>query len=250
MTAKADLLQAARSLANRGGTLFSPVELIAEARRHGCTYPDITLRSMLIYHLRVDEGRAPAGQGFERVSGGLYRLSRSTLGPQAVQTAETGDTCEAVQDSSAPSVSRDWTWEGNVQSSVVRYLVGEGWDIVRVADTASREHGFDVEAQQSGSRLLVEVKGYPSGTYRNGPEMGKQRRYNPATQARTYFGNALLAGLIMRSEHPDASIVLAFPAVPTYEGLCRRTAAPLNLAGVGVWLVAESGAVVPVAASS
>ena len=39
---------------------------------------------------------------------------------------------------------RPWFWEGNVQAAVVRHLVKEGFDVVRVADTSSREHGKDI----------------------------------------------------------------------------------------------------------
>jgi hypothetical protein len=109
-----------------------------------------------------------------------------------------------------------WLEVASVQAQVVRHLAANGWDITRVADTESREHGVDIEARSGLDRILVEVKGFPSSTYVRGSGAGEPKRFGRGAQARTYFSNAALAGLLMRSEHPNSRVVLAFPSRDTY----------------------------------
>lgn len=134
-----------------------------------------------------------------------------------------------------------WSSEAAVQSAVVTWLVGQGWSIVRVADTASREHGVDVVARRAGTDLLVEVKGYPSSTYATGDRAGQPRKWHPASQARTYFGDALLAVLVMRDASPDADVMLALPDVPGYRGLFDKVRASLDAVRVQVVFVSQAG---------
>src|SRR4051794_5036637 len=61
--------------------------------------------------------------------------------------------------------TRPWYWEGNVVAALLGYLEGEGWKIVRIANTATKERGVDIEAAMDGRKLLVEVKGYPLKGY-------------------------------------------------------------------------------------
>lgn len=62
-------------------------------------------------------------------------------------------------------------------------------------------------------------------------------------QARHYFGNAVLAGLLMRAERPASQVMLAFPDVTTFRSLAERTIDPLARAEIGIWLVGEDGSV-------
>ena len=80
---------------------------------------------------------------------------------------------------SRPPVISDqaWFWEGNVQAAVVRHLVQDGFNVVRVADTSSREHGKDIVVRKDGREVWVSVKGRPAGT----------ERTTPFTQARNWF---------------------------------------------------------------
>jgi hypothetical protein len=76
MGAREDLLAAARALTDNGTALFSPAELIAQARSQGSTYSDSTLRTDIV---SVMCGNAPVNHAttyrdFERVARGLYRL--------------------------------------------------------------------------------------------------------------------------------------------------------------------------------
>jgi hypothetical protein len=249
MTARDELLTAALALEGRGMFSFSPAELIAEARQGGSNYSDATLRSMIVHHMRVDEGRAKTG--FERVGHGCYRLAteagagEGTSEPEIPSPVDT----KGPPPPAAARLDADWQWEGNVQATLVRWLAASGWDILRVAGTASREQGVDIEARRGDESLVVEVKGYPSATYRSGTKQGETKSHGVGAQARTYFGNALLAGLLMRSDHPGAQVMLAFPDVTTFRSLAERAHAPLAHAGVGIWLVGEDGSVLSVSAS-
>jgi hypothetical protein len=232
-------------------TVFSPAQLIAEARSLGTTYPDTTLRTFIIGPMCANSPDHHAAQygDLERVGRGLYRLLLSSdrepaprvPGPEALVDAAVGSTPTAHDD--------EWFWEGNVQSAIVSHLAKRGWRIRRVANTSTSEHGVDVEADREGQRVVIEVKGYPGSTYARGPRKGDPKSTPAAAQARAYFSNALLPGLLMRAEATDAQTVLAFPDVPTYRHLGRRVAGPLAAAGIDVWLVGEDGVVTELAAT-
>jgi len=136
-----------------------------------------------------------------------------------------------------------WPGEGPVQSAVVAWLVSQGWSIVRVAHTSSREHGVDVIARRDGAELGVEVKGYPAETYSTGDRAGQQRKYHPASQARTYFGDALLAVLSMRDASADSEVALALPDVAGYRGLAERVGGSLLALRIRVLFVSRDGEV-------
>ena len=63
--------------------------------------------------------------------------------------------------------------EGNVHINAVAHLAASGWSIIQVADTARRERGIDIIAEQNGQRLLVEVKDRPTAAHARGEEAGE-----------------------------------------------------------------------------
>jgi hypothetical protein len=78
MGAREDVLTAARCLEQRGITPWSPIQLIAEAKRLGSTLAESTLRTHVVSRMCAD---APDHHGtvyaeLERVGRGLYRLRR------------------------------------------------------------------------------------------------------------------------------------------------------------------------------
>ncbi|HUP70668.1 MAG TPA: hypothetical protein VM142_12765 [Acidimicrobiales bacterium] len=85
-----------------------------------------------------------------------------------------------------------------------------------MANTATSEHGVDIEADRADEYLLVEVKGYPGSTYQRGSRRGKTKKTAAPPQARAYFSNALLSGMLMRADRSSVRVALAFPDVPTY----------------------------------
>jgi hypothetical protein len=112
-----------------------------------------------------------------------------------------------------PSGPRAWSWEGNVQAKVVAFLAHDGWMIRRVANTATREAGRDIEAERDGVTLWVTVKGFPSNA----------KKGLAPTQARLWFASALFDVVLWRNESPTAQIVVALPTFLTYQRLAERT---------------------------
>lgn len=145
MGAREELVAAAQALTARGQAPFSPAQLIAEARSNGSRYPDATLRSFVIGPMCVNSPNHHAVQygDLERVGHGQYRLAgTSGAGPVGVGDPPAGSNPTWTRMGETPASgghpTDEWGWEGNVQASVVRHLAVTGWDIRRVADTASR----------------------------------------------------------------------------------------------------------------
>ncbi|MCG0274901.1 MAG: hypothetical protein L5655_01885 [Thermosediminibacteraceae bacterium] len=107
-------------------------------------------------------------------------------------------------------VKSSWYSEENIQSSLVAYLVSQGYIIRRVANTFSREHGKDIVAETpEGRQLWVSVKGFP------------ENKSHP--QARHYFAQAVFDAVLYRDENPSVEIALALPdGFPTYKNLASR----------------------------
>ena len=217
-------------------------ELEADLLTYESVLQSAGLQPMAV-HTYVDQARRFVAwlDGTYRPRGGPGERSRpSPAGPPQVPPRP--PTAVAAS-GSAPELPGGWTSEAAVQSAVVAWLVRQDWSIVRVAQTSSREHGADIVARRDGVDLLVEVKGYPSEAYSTGDRAAQARRYNPATQARTYFGNALLAVLVMRDESPGADIILALPDVQTYRGLVDKVKGSLATLRIRVLFVDRDGAV-------
>lgn len=200
------------------------------------------------------DNHSPQYRDLVRVTRGSYRLATPdekgaagrAAGPLRTRPGqvprEVNQPAEGVLPNRTP-IDDGWFAEARIQAAVVRHLAAEGWDITRVASTASREHGIDIEAHRHDRKLLVEVKGYPDAYYRSGPNAGERKPHGVGAQARTYFGNAVLAGLLMRADHPDSEVVLAFPDFETYRTLIGRTRDPLRAARIEAWTVAQDGSV-------
>jgi len=136
-----------------------------------------------------------------------------------------------------------WAWEGNVQSRVVAHLTATGWSILRVADTAQRERGTDIIAGRDGQRLLVEVKGWPSGTYaRRGERTGQPKPAQPTLQAGYSFAEGLTS-LIRRSAEPGSQLALGPPDMPRCRTLLGEAGWALKRLDITVYLVTAEGAV-------
>ncbi|MEV1115107.1 helix-turn-helix domain-containing protein [Actinosynnema sp. NPDC049800] len=130
-----------------------------------------------------------------------------------------------------------------VQKRLVAWLVREGWDVLRVADTASRERGTDIRAERAGTPLHVEVKGYPSTSYADPRRVHEAKPTQPATQARVWFAGAVVKVLQLREEYPDDEVALALPDVPTYRSLIRTIETTVVTMRVSVLFVADDGSV-------
>jgi hypothetical protein len=140
----------------------------------------------------------------------------------------------------------DWFWEGNVVRAVARHLANNGWTIERLADTASREAGADIQAKKHDEILVVEVKGYPSKYYEHGSKKGKLKPTNPATQARHWFAEVLLTALLRQLNSKTQRVAIAFPDFDVYTNLLGQTRQALVKLDLIVFIVNQSGTVITV----
>ncbi|KRB46530.1 hypothetical protein [Terrabacter sp. Root181] len=146
-----------------------------------------------------------------------------------------------------PDVSRtdpfeEWHTEANVQAALVTALAAEGWRILSVANTATKEHGVDVIASRDAQTVGVEVKGFPSRSYADPARAGEAKRTSPSTQAGHWYAQAVLAAMRLRGKEPTWRSVIALPDFPRYRELHSQTTGSLTAAEIEVWWLDQSGA--------
>ncbi|CAM3808766.1 hypothetical protein OCAE111667_26735 [Occultella aeris] len=137
----------------------------------------------------------------------------------------------------------EWHTEANIQASLVTALAAEGWRILSVANTATKEHGIDVIAALDGQTVGVEVKGFPSRSYADPARAGEVKRTSPGTQAGHWYSEAVLAAMRLRSKEPAWHSVIALPQFSRYRDLYAETSGSLAAAQIDVWWVDQTGAV-------
>ncbi len=142
----------------------------------------------------------------------------------------------------APLVE-EWHTEANVQASLVTALAADGWRILSVSNTATKEHGIDVIASRNGQTVGVEVKGFPSRGYADPARAGEVKRTSPSTQAAHWYSQAVLAAMRLRGKEPAWRAVIALPGFPRYRDLYAETTESLAAAQIEVWWVNETGTV-------
>ena len=145
----------------------------------------------------------------------LVGLIKGLFPPPKAETGEgTGEVtpADAGDDEPPNSPNRPWHWEGNVQAAVVKQLTRAQYEIIRAADTASHEHGHDIEARGPAGRLWVTVKGYPDGTERTPPD----------TQARHWFKDALYDIVEWHGGDSAIRLAIALPDFPIYRKMAER----------------------------
>jgi hypothetical protein len=234
---------------------FSRQEIVSWFRRH---HPEVK-ESTLGAHIQAFTSNAtnretnhPGVAGreplFDRVGYGQYRVHQPS-GSRAVVSSSTPVSppeprpVASPTSTPRPTAREEWSWEGNVQAAVVAFLVGEGWSVTRVADTASKEHGTDIEAVRAGQRVHVEAKGWPSTTYVDPAREHEQKKTMPATQARVWFADAIVHALRLRTSNPDDRVAVALPAVDTYRRLWEGIRPPVLQARIALVWVAQDGTV-------
>jgi hypothetical protein len=256
-----EVLAAGESLTAQGRSPFSPSDVITEARRMGSTASAPTIRTGVVQNLRVDTGAVTGGRGFAKVARSKYVLAGTPEPDEPPVDSVTADPSVAfppppppppapLSPPSLPALDGPaqptdppaaWYRKGSVQSAVVRVLVSDGWDIIRVAHTEAEDDGIDIEARKDGQRLVVEVTGHPATTSSGESDEGPPEPTTTPTDARVWFSTGILSALAMRGDDPHARVVAAYPAVPMYEHLASRVVAPLLASGVEIWLIDEHG---------
>lgn len=160
--------------------------------------------------------RQLAALGFEVVGAivprGPQEAPSAPLAPSGVEDGGSPYP-HASADEPAPTAEH-WHTEARVQAAVVAHLAAQGWRILSVADTASRQHGIDVvAAHPDGGRtgVGIEVKGYPSRHYADPARAGEAKRTQPSTQAGHWYGQAVLAAMRLPHSRPELRSVIALP---------------------------------------
>lgn len=143
----------------------------------------------------------------------------------------------------APAHVGEWHTEANVQAFLVTALATEGWRILSVANTATKEHGIDVIATLEDLIVGVEVKGYPGRGYADPARAGELKPTSPSTQAGHWYSQAVLAAMRLRGKEPSWRSVIALPEVPRYRTLHEETAGSLAAAQIEVWWLDAAGTV-------
>nr|WP_200958099.1 hypothetical protein [Nocardioides sp. Soil805] len=156
-------------------------------------------------------------------------------GPASGSAASPPESAEVTQ------AANEWHAEANVQAVLVTALATDGWRILSVANTATKEHGIDVIAARDGQTVGIEVKGFPSRTYADPARAGEQKRASPSTQAGHWYSQAVLAAMRLRGKEPTWSSVIALPDFPRYRQLHFETAGSLSATGIEVWWIDQSG---------
>ena len=131
-------------------------------------------------------------------------------------------------------------WEGNIVDAIATYLVREGWEIISKADTLSRARGVDIHAKRADRTLRTEVKGFPSGQYRDPKRAGELKRTNPNSQALQWYSHALLTAVRLRVKYPNDNVALGFPDFPRYIALFAETQQALGKLGITFMTVDEN----------
>jgi hypothetical protein len=201
-----------------GGVVY-PVKQAFE-RATGLPRPDYTSHTAL---------RQLRSLGFEVVSQRSASMAR-TAGSVRTGTSE------------VTAGSRDWPWEGAVQSVFAAVLVRHGWSITAVADTATKARGVDVLAEKGPRRLGAEVKGWPSVGYADPRRAAEVKRTQPSTQAGHWFSQALLKAMELLDSHPERESLMVLPDFPRYRDLTGRTRTGRQAAGIHVVLLGQDGA--------
>jgi hypothetical protein len=195
------------------------LELVTGVPRRGfTTQAGRRVFSALGFDVAIDSGRARARE---------------------MPGADVGDVVDSATVTSARE--GDWHAEARVQAMLISHLQREGWKITRSADTAGRERGIDIEATRGTETVAIEVKGFPGRNYADPRRVGEKKRAQPSTQAKGWYGRAILAAMIVQTQRPNVRAAIAFPDFPRYRELYRQTARQLQKCEIELWWVTREG---------
>lgn len=245
------------------------IRFIVNGRRFELTRRDVESRlagavpeAIRKHAVQVNDTWFPAIQAFEVATGlprsefisHTARRHLASLGFEIAGEIESRTTHSQVQSARAPQPVRvqvdapgalagEWHTEANVQAALVTALAGDGWRILSVANTATKERGVDVIASLDDSIIGVEVKGYPSRGYADPARAGEVKPTRPSTQAGHWYTQAVLAAMRLRSREPQWRSVIALPDFQRFRDLHTETSGSLAAAQIEVWWVDRTGTV-------
>lgn len=249
-----------------------PIRFTLNGQRYELAREDVAARlagvlpdAIRKHAVRVGETWYPVIQAFEAATGisrsefmsNTARRHLAALGfeisgdvhPRTPAPASRPSSTSATEPLKSPTAApasladEEWHTEASVQAALVTFLAGEGWRILSVANTATKEHGIDVIASRGGRTAGVEVKGFPSRTYADPARGGEVKRTSPSTQAGHWYSQAVLAAMRLRGKEPTWRSVIALPDFPRYRDLYGETGGSLTAAQIEVWWVSSAGTV-------
>lgn len=139
--------------------------------------------------------------------------------------------------------TKDWFWEGNVTDAVATYLIMQGWKILSQADTRTKQRGLDIHAIRDNREIVIEVKGYPSKSYRDLSKSDQRKPTSPTSQAQHWYSHATLKVMRLQTAYPSAIVAMAFPDFPRYRQLFKETAPAFERLGIAILFISEAGAI-------
>ena len=116
----------------------------------------------------------------------------------------------------------DWFYEGQISRKLVKYFKSNGYNIVKDNSDKISLKGEDIIVECNGEYEIIEVKGYPTTYYTQGPKKGLPKKTNPKLQAKHWFSEAVLSSFNNYKRHRGKDsfrIALAFPLVERYKEL-------------------------------
>lgn len=244
------------------------IRFTLNGRQYGLSHSDVEARLAEVtpevirkHAVRINDTWFPVIQAFEVASGiprseymsSTARRHLSSLGFEISGNVERRTPVPSPVAEGAPGRGTshirevhgggEWHTEANVQAALVTALAGDGWRILSVANTATKEHGIDVIAARDGRTVGVEVKGFPSRNYADPARAGEAKRTSPSAQAGHWYSQAVLAAMRLRGKEPEWDSVIALPDFPRYRDLHAETAGSLAATQIEVWWLDEAGTV-------
>jgi hypothetical protein len=155
---------------------------------------------------RIDRGlfRLATTDEVEQWRAGSVQQLRTDRAADSVESgaSTSGDVSSGAESMGTTQAAGQWHTEANVQALLVTALATDGWRILSVANTATKEHGIDVIAARDGQTAGIEVKGFPSRAFaiqraqasRNAPQHPSRALVfasRPCSKATTWEGTQL-----------------------------------------------------------
>jgi len=249
MNTREFVLQVFQALESRSSsTSFSLAEVLAEAKRSDPNRKEQTLRTYVTSVMCADAPvhHANHTNDLRRVGHGRYQRAQSPVPTTTLSSPIPEPSRQAEPPAARPETgdaSDEWYWEGNIQASVIPWLASQGWSILSVADTSTRQHGIDIVAKRDGVRLGVEVKGYPSEFYARGPNQGERKPTNQASQARVWFDGLVVSSLVLRDGDEVDEVLMVVPDMTTYRTRYLKVKESLTALGIPIAFVQQNGSV-------
>lgn len=120
----------------------------------------------------------------------------------------------------------DWYHEGQVSSTIVKYLLGKGYRIQKDNSHNTRARGEDIIAiSPTGIKEVIEVKGYPTEYYTMGDKKGQPKKTSPKLQATHWFSEVILSSVYNYLKHKNEGkfcLALGLPKMNRYSELKNK----------------------------